>query len=122
MQLVNCCGMCMFGAITSSLPLVEYLNAVTGWDFSADEYLRTGERILNLRKAFNMREGLKPSDHRLSQRAQGMPALTRGPLKGVSVDMESLRRNFYKTVGWDLRTGGPTRNKLEDLRIGHFFS
>ncbi|MCP4694373.1 MAG: hypothetical protein GY859_40460, partial [Desulfobacterales bacterium] len=32
MQLVNCTGMCLFGALTSSLPVVEYLNAATGWD------------------------------------------------------------------------------------------
>ncbi|MFO7709832.1 MAG: aldehyde ferredoxin oxidoreductase family protein [Desulfobacterales bacterium] len=118
-QLVNCSGMCLFGAITSSLPIVEYLNAATGWDCSPDEFLRTGERVLHLRKAFNMREGVTPSDHRLSERAQGVPALTSGPLKGVSVKMESLREAFYDTVGWDLKTGGPTQAKMRDLRIDH---
>jgi aldehyde:ferredoxin oxidoreductase len=120
MQLVNCGGMCMFGAITSTLPLVEYLNAVTGWDLSADDYLKTGERILSLRKAFNMREGIKPGDHRLHERALGKPAMTKGPLKGATVDIQALRESFFKTVGWDMDTGGPTRPRMEALGIDHF--
>jgi aldehyde:ferredoxin oxidoreductase len=117
MQLVNCTGMCMFGAMTSSLPLVEYLNAATGWNFSADEYLKTGERILNLRKAFNVREGIKPADQKLSSRALGAIPLSGGPLKGVSVDMETIRREFFKTAGWDITTGGPTVEKMKELGI-----
>ena len=41
MQLLNGTGMCYFGAITARIPLVDYLNAATGWDMSADEYLKT---------------------------------------------------------------------------------
>jgi len=121
-QLVNSAGMCFFGAITSRLPLVEWLNAVTGWDLSPDEYLKTGERILNLRKAFNMREGLKPEDHKLSDRALGTTPLTSGPLKGARVDMESLLREFYDAVGWDLATGGPSPAKLKELGIDSLVS
>lgn len=117
MQLVNSAGMCFFGAITSTLPLVDWLNAVTGWDLAADEYLKTGERILSLRKAFNVREGISPEDHKLSERALGKQPLTEGPLKGIRVDMEGLMREFYDTVGWDLNTGGPTSGKMKELEI-----
>jgi aldehyde:ferredoxin oxidoreductase len=116
-QLVNCAGMCFFGAITSTMPMVEWLNAVTGWDLSADDYLTTGERILSLRKAFNMREGISPADHKLSDRALGKTLLTQGPLKGVRVDMDALMKEFYDTVGWDLTTGGPSPQKLKMLGI-----
>jgi aldehyde:ferredoxin oxidoreductase len=116
-QLVNCAGMCFFGAITSTMPMVEWLNAVTGWDLSADDYLTTGERILSLRKAFNMREGISPADHKLSDRALGKTPLTQGPLKGVRVDMDALMKEFYDTVGWDLTTGGPSPQKLKMLGI-----
>ena len=117
MQLVNCAGMCMFGAITSRLPLVDYFNAVTGWDLSADHYFKTGERILSLRKAFNAREGIKPHDHILSDRAVGTEPLTSGPLKGVRIDMPALKKEFFNTVGWDLETGGPTPEKMKELEI-----
>jgi len=116
-QLVNCAGMCFFGAITSTLPLVEWLNAATGWDLPPDAYFKTGERILNLRKAFNVREGLKPADHKLSDRALGKTPLTSGPLKGVRVDMDGLLQEFYRTVGWDPTTGGPTPAKMKELEI-----
>jgi aldehyde:ferredoxin oxidoreductase len=122
MQLVNCAGMCFFGAITSTLPVVDYINAVTGWDLSADEYFKTGERILSLRKAFNRREGIRPEDHRLSERALGKTPLTAGPLKGASVDMDRLAQEFLETVGWDIATGGPTPEKMEELGINSLFA
>ncbi|MDM8549225.1 aldehyde ferredoxin oxidoreductase family protein [Desulfobacterales bacterium HSG2] len=121
MQLINCSGMCLFGAMTSALPLVEYLNAVTGWDLSADEYFRTGERILNLRKAFNMREGITPGDHRIHNRAIGKQPLPKGPLKGVVIDMEALEETFFETVGWDSHKGGPTPEKMKALEIDSLF-
>ncbi len=117
MQLINCAGMCMFGALTSRLPLVEYFNAVTGWDLSADAYFKTGERILSLRKAFNVREGIRPADHVLSGRAIGETPLASGPLKGVSIDMKNLRETFFNVVGWDPVMGGPTPEKMKELGI-----
>ena len=121
MQLVNSCGMCLFGALTSTLPMVEWMNAATGWDLSPDEYLKTGERILSLRKAFNMREGVHPGDHKLSDRAIGKTPLEKGPLKGKTIDMDHLMREFYDTIGWDLTTGGPTPAKMRALEIDGFF-
>jgi aldehyde:ferredoxin oxidoreductase len=121
-QLVNCAGMCFFGAITSTLPLVEWLNAATGWDLPPDAYFKIGERILNLRKAFNVREGLKPEDYKLSERALGKTPLTSGPLKGARVDMDGLMREFYQTVDWDLTTGGPTPAKMKELEIDRLVS
>jgi aldehyde:ferredoxin oxidoreductase len=117
MQLVNCAGLCFFGAITSTLPVVDYLNAVTGWDLPADEYFKTGERILSLRKAFNVREGIRPEDQRLSERALGKTPLPAGPLKGARVDMDHLMQEFFDTVGWDIVTGGPTAAKMQELGI-----
>jgi aldehyde:ferredoxin oxidoreductase len=122
MQLVNCAGFCLFGAITSALPVTEYINAVTGWGLSADEYFRTGERILNLRKAFNQREGVTQANHSVNPRALGNPPLPAGPLKGKTIDMENLRAAFYRGAGWDLKTGGPTPEKLAELGIDHLAS
>ncbi|MCP4344042.1 MAG: aldehyde ferredoxin oxidoreductase family protein [Desulfobacterales bacterium] len=121
MQLVNCCGMCLFGELTSSLPIVEYLNAVTGWNMSPDQYFKAGERILNLRKAFNVREGIKPEDHKLSERALGKQPFSRGPLKGVTIDIDTLEKEFFNTVGWDAGKGGPGQEKMKELGIDSLF-
>jgi len=117
MQLLNCGGMCLFGAITSQLPVVEYMNAVTGWGMSPDEYLQTGERILNLRKAFNMREGIVPDGLQIHERAIGMPPLQAGPLKGKRVDLTTMMEEFYQIVGWSREQGGPTAEKLQSLGL-----
>jgi len=116
-QIFNGAGLCQFGMITSAVPLFEYLNAVTGWSLTPDDYLTIGERILNLRKAFNMREGLRPADIKLHPRAAGATPLSAGPLKGVSLDMDALEKAFYAFTGWDSATGGPTKQKLAELGI-----
>jgi len=72
---------------------------------------------LSLRKAFNVREGIKPGDHALSGRAVGETPLSSGPLKGVTIDIQKLRQEFFDTVGWDMATGGPTPAKMEELGI-----
>ena len=117
MQLLNCGGMCLFGAITSHLPVVEYMNAVTGWAMSADEYLEIGQRILSLRKSFNVREGITGSGYRIHDRAIGTTPLKSGPLKGNRVDLPVLMDEFYRTVGWDREKGGPTPEKMAALGL-----
>ncbi|RPJ15158.1 MAG: aldehyde ferredoxin oxidoreductase, partial [Desulfobacteraceae bacterium] len=70
-----------------------------------------------LRKAFNVREGIKPADSRVSGRALDATSLSGGPLKGITLDMEGMREEFFKTVGWDITTGGPTAEKMKELGI-----
>jgi aldehyde:ferredoxin oxidoreductase len=120
-QLLNGSGLCLFGALTSSLPVVDYLNAATGWGYSPDEYLKIGERILNLRKAFNVREGIRPIDQKVNERALGTPPIPKGPLKGVTVDAGALEKVFLETMGWDAETGGPTRKKMSELGIDSLY-
>lgn len=118
-NLYNGAGLCQFGMITCFYPVVECLNASTGWNLSADEYLKAGERVLNLRKAFNVREGLKAADSKLPARAVGVPPMEKGPLKGVTVDIDKLEKAFCDFAGWDAATGGPTREKMQELGIYH---
>ena len=120
-QIINCTGLCLLGADSIDYPMVDYLNAVTGWDLSADDYFKTGKRILALRKAFNVREGIRPEDTRLHDRALGRPAQTKGPLKGKSIDAEPLQETFYRLLGFDPATGGPTPETLKELEIAHLF-
>jgi aldehyde:ferredoxin oxidoreductase len=98
-------------------PMVDYLNAVTGWDLSSDDYFKTGRRIQALRKAFNVREGLKPEDSKIHPRGVGKPPQTVGPLKGKSVDIDSLEALYYQNLGYDPATGGPTMQTLQELEI-----
>lgn len=118
-QMGNGLGACLFGLqIGPHLPLFDYTNAATGWSLTPKEYLRIGERIQNLRQAFNMREGIEPlRDFRMNARAAGEPAMTYGPLKEITLERDRLNRDFCRAMGWDEKTGTPTRERLLDLGL-----
>ncbi len=95
----------------------RFIEAVTGWNFKEEEVIRTGKRIMNMRYAFNLREGQKPSDseNELPKRCVGEPPQTQGPLKGITVDHKKLASHFCGSMGWDEEVLIPTRESLEDI-------
>jgi len=99
--------------------LVEIVEAVTGWKFANEKYLKTGERIQNLRLSFNIREGLKPSDFVLPERVRGNPPLTSGANANITIDIDSLRKDYFKEMNWNLNDGRPSKNKLEELDLNY---
>ena len=118
MHAINCCGVCQFSAFV--LPadgVLKLLAAVTGLERSQDEFAFIGQRIANLRQAFNVREGIKPVDLRLTGRPVGDPPLDEGPTAGVKVDADTLRNEFIEAMDWDVETGKPSRKKLEELGL-----
>jgi aldehyde:ferredoxin oxidoreductase len=118
-MLLDGAGVCLFGAsVGGPMPLVEWLNAATGWSLSSDEYLAIGERIENLRQAFNVREGINAiRDIRPHPRIFGRPPFDKGPAKGVTIDLETMSRTFYEAMRWDLSTGRPDRQHLQNLGL-----
>jgi aldehyde:ferredoxin oxidoreductase len=119
MQLINAAGGCLFGAqLGGHLPIIEYLNAAGGWNHDPNHYLRVGERIQALRQAFNFKHGIQPvKDFALPARASGAEPLTSGPMKGVTLDMNRLREDFLRGMGWDPQTAKPTKAALEELGL-----
>ncbi len=118
-QVGACAGVCLFPVIFfGNYPLVDFLNAVTGWGAGMDEVLETGARIQTLRQCFNIREGIKPEAVKLPPRLAGIPPQKDGPLAGVTIDIESLAREYDKAMGWDPATRVPSSATLERLRLG----
>lgn len=115
-EIMNCSGVCMFNDLTgvADMPM-KLLAAVTGRDFGPEERMRVGLRILNMRHAFNLREGEKPADLELPGRCVGEPPLEKGPIKGVTIDNKRLISNFFKAIDWDEVTGRPSRASLEKI-------
>jgi aldehyde:ferredoxin oxidoreductase len=93
------------------------IGAVTGWDYTWEEFLKTGARISAIRQAFNVREGIAVHRVDISDRAIGRPPMQSGPLKGVTVDIETQRRELYEARGWDSQTGVPLEETLRDLAL-----
>lgn len=124
LQVVNCAGLCQFSLMMGRPPVREWLNAATGWELSLEALLRIGHRVQVLRHAFNLREGIRVEDVSLPPRAVGRPPLDKGPLRGVSLDMETMKRHYFQAMGYR-DDGLPTRELLESLALtdvvdGHF--
>jgi aldehyde:ferredoxin oxidoreductase len=117
---LECLGLCVF--VMATYPhtdvLLAFINAVTGWGMTLDEILAVGERVANLRQAFNVREGLNPLEWKVSGRLEGRPPLTAGPLAGVTIDQDLINREFLEAMDWDLKTAKPSRAKLLELGLG----
>ncbi|MEM3421477.1 MAG: aldehyde ferredoxin oxidoreductase family protein [Candidatus Hadarchaeum sp.] len=99
----------------------QLLSAATGWDISADEFLRIGERVWNLTRMFNVREGFTRKDDDLPRRFKEEP-LPFGPAKGHMVSSSDLNRmldDYYKLRKWD-SNGVPTKEKLAELGLEEF--
>jgi len=95
------------------------VRAVTGWDVTLDDLLRAAERRINLMRVFNAREGFTREDDLLPPKVH-QPKVG-GASDGVAVSVEELERAkdlYYRMAGWDVATGNPTREKLEELGLG----
>jgi aldehyde:ferredoxin oxidoreductase len=116
LQVINCAGLCMVSIIVSRPPVREWINASTGWALSLEDLLRIGHRVQVLRHLFNLREGIHPDDVSLPGRASGHPPLERGPLRGVSLDMQAMKQDAFRALGYD-EQGMPTQDLLRSLGL-----
>jgi aldehyde:ferredoxin oxidoreductase len=108
---------CAFAGLYFDLDLMaELLEAITGQPFDVPELMRIGERILNLERLLNLREGVNRSTDRLPKRLLAEP-LPDGPRKGSTVPLERLKDDLYEAAGWDQATGLPTLETLRRLGL-----
>lgn len=117
-HIVNASGICIFGYVsypTSYIP--EFLAAVIGEEYTIDRCMEIGERIATLRHLFNLREGLNPLKYILNPRAVGKPPLEKGPVAGVTIDDDTMVRDYLKAMDWDLTTTKPSAKKLQTLGL-----
>jgi aldehyde:ferredoxin oxidoreductase len=120
--IVDCEGLCYYSTYYYNAPdITEYMTAVTGWDYTMDNCTLDGERVMTLRSLFNLREGINPREWKLPGRSIGEPALKAGPLKGVTLDMETMAKDFYDVLGWDINTSVPSRESLERLGLDEVY-
>jgi len=113
-------GVCLFaGGGFGEDRLENLLTAVTGIEWTQEEYLTSGERIFNLEKMLNLREGFGREDDKLPDRFFEEP-LTMGSGKGAVLDREEFAKmmdEYYRMRGWDPETTKPTKAKLESLGL-----
>ena len=96
----------------------EIYTHITGWDMNADDLRLAGERINNLKKQFNIREGWRRSDDTLPPRVF-QETLPTGVAAGVGLDKQDLDmmiQGYYRARGWR-KDGTIPMGKLQELGL-----
>ncbi|MDD5704009.1 MAG: aldehyde ferredoxin oxidoreductase family protein [Dehalococcoidales bacterium] len=116
-HVIDSAGCCQFVFLTfpSGQVFVDFINAASGWNLTIDDVVKTGERIADIRQAFNVREGLNVFNFKNAQRMVGNPPLAAGPLAGKSYDEDLVAREFCEAMDWDTANGKPSKKKLLEL-------
>jgi aldehyde:ferredoxin oxidoreductase len=113
----DCMVMCLFLPY-SILQVTDLISAVTGWSTSPTELLTIAERVLTTARLFNVREGLTSADDTLPERF--FQPKTDGYLadKCLNHDIAERAKNYYYALmEWDVSTGIPLHERVEELRI-----
>jgi aldehyde:ferredoxin oxidoreductase len=118
-HIINSSGLCLIGYGFGAGPakLVDFLNAVTGQKYKLADVLKAGERIANIRHAFNLREGINELKFVTHSRIYGDPPQKEGPLKGVTIDIGAQMYWNLGALDWDPITTKPSKAKLIELGL-----
>jgi len=107
---------CRFGGFAISDDYYARLvSAVTGWQIEPYNLQIIGERIWNLERLYNLREGFSRKDDLLPSRMLKEP-LTQGPSKGETIDINKMLDEYYLCRGWN-KEGIPGGRKLKSLGL-----
>lgn len=117
MSVYNALGLCKFLGRASVGPetVVGYLNRAMGWQWTADDLLRMGEKLFNLKRMINVRYGIGRQDDTLPPRLVTL-ARPSGSAAGVLPDMDRLLNDYYKLRGWN-PDGSPSEERLAKLGL-----
>ncbi|MCX6012467.1 MAG: aldehyde ferredoxin oxidoreductase family protein [Chloroflexi bacterium] len=121
-QAYNSAGICFWIAACLGpqqvQALADFLTTVTGHTYTPETLLKTGERISNIRQAFNIREGINPVERKVPGRVFGNPPPTVGPAAGKTVNIDYRLQEYFRVMDWDPKTAKPSKQKLTDLGLG----
>lgn len=114
---IDSSGMCLFTSFAlGGDDYADMLKHGAGMDLDAGKLLAAGDRIWNIERLFNLREGLDPAkDDTLPVRLLTEP-ISSGPAKGKTSKVKDIIPEYYKLRGWDAK-GTPTPAKLTELGL-----
>ncbi|MHC1637298.1 MAG: aldehyde ferredoxin oxidoreductase family protein, partial [Candidatus Nezhaarchaeales archaeon] len=96
----------------------KLLSAMTGLDFDTEKFLKLGERIINLTRMFNVREGITRKDDTIPRKITAKPH-SKGASAGKIITQEMLDKmldEYYRLRAWS-QNGIPTEEKLRELNL-----
>lgn len=115
--LLDSLALCPFSVFSVNEELCSFLLCFgAGIEISPAEILKTGERIWNLERIYNLKAGFSGKDDTLPERLFE----ARSEEKGNGIrrhEFETALQEYYHYRGWN-KEGVPLREKLEELKIG----
>lgn len=103
--------------------MAKYYTLATGIEMTPEELIKAGERINNLARLFNIREGVGTREFDvLPPKIMNVPIPDEGVAKGSVVSKEEFELgldDYYAVRGWT-REGIPTVEKLKELDLGKY--
>ena len=118
-DVINGAGLCNFSFMGVYVPVVSWLNNVTGWNKTFKDYLEIGKRIKTVRHSFNIREGIDPTKIKVPPRAKGNHTLKDGPNAYSSnvLKWDDAKADYYLSMGWNVETAKPLKETLDQLGL-----
>jgi aldehyde:ferredoxin oxidoreductase len=123
MAVIDSLIICKFARYAFGLTFKSYAEIarlVTGIEFKEEDLCLIGERIFNVERLFNIREGIGGEDDKLPPRLTSEP-IQHGPSKGHTAKLDDMLHEYYKVRGWD-ETGTPSQEKINELHLDLYLS
>jgi aldehyde:ferredoxin oxidoreductase len=117
MAVFNALGLCKFlyFARVSHETLCQWVKGLTGWDLKSADLMEVGDRLYNVKRAYNIRMGISSKDDMVTERVFGLLR------PGKSIDegrklFYDMRKDYYEAREWDEK-GIPKKEKLISLDL-----
>jgi aldehyde:ferredoxin oxidoreductase len=98
-------------------PWLDLYNACTGINCTLDEFIRCGERIVNLERANIVREGFRRKDDTVPRRMLEEP-IPDSYIPPIGKNLDFMLDDYYTLRGWDIKSAIPKEEKLKELDLG----
>jgi aldehyde:ferredoxin oxidoreductase len=115
-SLESCLHLCGHSKGLDEHDLARLFSTLTGLEMDGDGLMKVGERIFNVEKAFNLREGMRRKDDTLPERFFVEHVGPSGTTGINREKFEAMLDEYYLIKGWD-REGFPTEAKLRELNL-----
>lgn len=129
MRVKNALGLCViytYQALIFGDDLARLYSAATGNDFTAGDLADAGERIFNLSKVINVREGFTRKEDKVPELWLRPMETPEGKIETMDYyetkvmtkeDFEKILDDYYEERGWNIEKGVPTKKKLQELGL-----
>lgn len=118
MAAFNALGLCklLFSCRLRPELVAHWVHCVTGWDFDGEKIMSIGDRLYNLKRAYNIQLGISRANDVITPKLLG--ALKKeGSLEEKRLFFEKMLIDYYLERGWD-QNGFPSRETLQKLGLG----